>query len=183
MLTALTGVAYPLALTGIANLLLPRQARGSLIADPSGRIIGSGLIAQPFGGPGYFQPRPSAVAPDASLSGGSNLGPTSPVLAESLAVRAARARAERGATLDTPVPADLITASGSGLDPDLSPAAARWQGARVARVRGIPADRVDSLIDAHTEGRLWGLFGEPRVNVLRLDLALDSLGARSPGRP
>ena len=129
ILTAITGVIYPLATTGVASLLLPRQGHGTLVSDATGQTRGSALIAQPFADSGHFQPRPSAAAADASLSSGTNLGPTNPVLAESLAVRAARARTAAGAPAGAPVPADLITASGSGLDPHLSPAAARWQGA------------------------------------------------------
>jgi K+-transporting ATPase ATPase C chain len=180
VLTGLTGVAYPLAMTGIASLLFPRQASGTLIIDASGRIRGSALIAQAFPDPGYFRSRASAAAADASLSSGTNLGPTNPALAESLTVRAARVRAERLASAGSPVPADLLTASASGLDPHLSPAGARWQSERVARARGITPARVDSLIIARTEPRLWGLFGEPRVNVLALNLALDSLATAAP---
>lgn len=180
ILTGITGVVYPLTMTGIATLLLPRQARGTLITDGSGQVRGSVLIAQSFADPGHFRSRPSAAAPDASLSSGTNFGPTNPTLAESLTVRAAQVRTEAGAATGSPVPADLLTASASGLDPHLSPAGARWQSERVARARGILPARVDSLITAHTEPRLWGLFGEPRVNVLALNLALDSLAPATP---
>lgn len=179
LLTGLTGVLYPLALTGVAAVLFPRQAGGTLLRRADGTVLGSSLIAQPFGGAGYFQGRPSAAAPDASLSSGSNLGPTNPVLADSLQARARRLRGGDSSLASAPIPADLLTTSASGLDPDLSPAGARWQVGRVARARGVAPEVLDRLIVAHTEGRLWGLFGEPRVNVLALDLALDSLTTRS----
>lgn len=181
LLTGLTGILYPLVMTGLASALFPRPAGGSLIVGPTGTPIGSSLIAQPFTGARYFQTRPSAAAADASVSSGSNLGPTNPVLADSFHVRAARLRAEGPSLAVRPVPTDLLTASGSGLDPDISPDGARWQAVGVARTRTIPQATVDSLIAAHTEGRLWNLFGDPRVNVLRLNLALDSLTLRSGG--
>ncbi|HET7042807.1 MAG TPA: potassium-transporting ATPase subunit KdpC [Gemmatimonadales bacterium] len=177
LLTALTGFTYPMAMTGLATLFFRRAARGSLIIGAHGVPRGSTLIAQPFTGAGYFQPRASAAATDASVSGGTNLGPTNPALADSLMARAARLRTEAPELASTPIPADLLTASASGLDPDLSPEAAHWQAWRVARARALPNELVDSLVAAHIEGRLWGLFGEPRVNVLLLDLALDSVSA------
>ena len=180
LLTALTGLAYPLAMTAASTVLFPRTAGGSLIRGAAGAPVGSALIAQPFAAPGYFHPRPSAASPDASRSSGSNLGPSNPVLADSFLARAARLRAEVTGQGVPPIPADLLTASASGLDPDLSPEGALWQVARVARARGLAEARVDSLVRAHVEGRLWGLFGEPRVNVLRLDLALDSLVPAAP---
>ncbi|HWA41291.1 MAG TPA: potassium-transporting ATPase subunit KdpC [Gemmatimonadales bacterium] len=180
ILTAFTGLLYPLAMTGAGGLLFPDAAQGSLVRGASGAPIGSRLIAQPFSGAGYFQPRPSAAAADASVSSGTNLGPTNAVRADSFQARAGRRRAEDPAHAQAPIPADLLTASGSGLDPDLSPAAAQWQALRVAKTRGITPAAVDSLIAVHTEGRLWGLFGEPRVNVLALNLALDSLTPAMP---
>ena len=182
LLTALTGLAYPLALTGVSAMLFPRRAGGSLVRGAAGAPVGSALIAQPFIAPGYFHPRPSAAAPDASLSGGSNLGPSNPVLADSFQARAARLRAEAAGQGAGPIPADLLTASASGLDPDLSPEGAFWQVARVAQARGLAKERVDSLVRSHVEGRLWGLFGEPRVNVLRINLSLDSLSGSAGGR-
>jgi K+-transporting ATPase ATPase C chain len=177
LMTALTGVLYPFVMTGLAGALFPRQAHGSLLLGRAGTPIGSTLIAQVFTGPGYFHSRPSAAAPDASLSSGSNLGPTSPLLADSLNARAVRLRAEHLGAATGSIPVDLITASASGLDPDLSPDGARWQAARIATARNIPVAILDSLVAVHTERRLWGLFGEPRVNVLLLDLALDSLAS------
>jgi K+-transporting ATPase ATPase C chain len=181
LLTGLTGILYPLAMTGVGSALFPRQAGGSLLRRDDGTVLGSSLIAQQFGGAGYFHGRPSAAAADGSLSSGSNLGPTNPVLADSLNARATRLRAEEPSVATVPIPADLLTTSASGLDPELTPAAAQWQGARVARARGLTVATMDSLISIHTQGRLWGLFGEPRVNVLLLDLALDSLTTRASG--
>ena len=181
LLTAITGIIYPLGMTGLGTLLFPGQAQGSLMTGVSGAPVGSRLIAQPFAGAGYFQTRPSAAAADASLSSGTNLGPTNPILGDSLQARAARLRAEDPTLGVGSIPADLLTASGSGLDPDISPAGARWQALRVARARRLPQGRVDSLIVSRIEGRLWGLFGEPRVNVLALNLALDSLAIAPPG--
>ncbi|WP_337997783.1 potassium-transporting ATPase subunit KdpC [Oleispirillum naphthae] len=173
VMTALTGIAYPFAVTGIAELAFPRQAHGSLI-ERDGKVVGSALIGQAFSGPGYFHGRPSAAGQgyDAANSGGSNLAPSARALAEAVRARIAAERAanpgERG-----PVPADLVTASASGLDPHLSPAAAAWQAARVALARGLAVEEVRALIAARTEGRTFGLLGEPRVNVLALNLALD----------
>jgi K+-transporting ATPase ATPase C chain len=175
--TLLTGIAYPLAVTAIVHVCCRAQARGSLIYQ-DGRLIGSSLLGQPFDAPKYFWSRPSATTPqpyNGLSSGGSNLGPTNP--AQFDAVKA-RLEALRQADPDNrlPVPVDLVTASASGLDPHISPAAAQYQLARVARIRGLDPARLRALVTAHTEGRQWGVFGEPRVNVLELNLALD--GAR-----
>ena len=173
VMTVLTGIAYPLAVTGIAGVAFPGQARGSLI-ERDGRIVGSALIGQDFTGPAYVHGRPSSAGAgyDAVNSGGSNLAPSARTLVERVTARIAALRASdpggRGR-----VPADLVTASGSGLDPHVSPAAAMWQAARVAEARGVPADEVRLLIAANVEGRTFGLLGEPRVNVLVLNLALD----------
>jgi K+-transporting ATPase ATPase C chain len=174
VLTVLTGVVYPLAVTGVSQLLFPHQANGSLITIGV-KVVGSELIGQPFDDPKYFWSRPSATSPspyNAAASGASNQGPTNPALADAVKARIAALRAaDPGNT--GPVPVDLITASGSGLDPHVSVAAARYQVSRVARARKLDAAAVRSLVDRYTEGRQWGLLGEPRVNVLRLNLALD----------
>jgi len=178
-LTTVTGVAYPLLVTGAAQLLFPRQANGSLL-EVGGRSAGSALIGQPFDDPGYFWSRPSATSKfpyDASASSGSNLGPSSDALRDALKARVAALRAADPANT-APVPIDLVTASASGLDPDISPAAARYQAARVARARGLDPGRVEALVAEHTEGRFLGLLGEPRVNVLALNLALDRAAPR-----
>jgi K+-transporting ATPase ATPase C chain len=182
-LTAITGLAYPLAMTGIAGVVFPKQAQGSLI-EKDGKVIGSALIGQEFKDDGYFHGRPSAtVAPDpadstktvpapynAANSGGSNLGPTSKALADRLKEDVDRLKAENP---NAAVPVDLVTASGSGLDPDISPEAAQFQVPRVARARNMSEDSVKQLVTSNTESRLLGLIGEPRVNVLALNLALD----------
>lgn len=170
--TLLTGVAYPAVVTGAARVLFPRQASGSLIRDGE-HIRGSTLIGQPFSGPGYFWGRPSATGPayNAAASSGSNVGPTNPALAEAVKDRIAALPASDPSNT-APVPVDLVTSSGSGLDPHITPAAAAWQVARVARARGIPEAQVRELVAAHTEGRTFGVLGEPRVNVLTLNLAL-----------
>lgn len=184
-LTLITGLAYPLATTGLARLIFPDQAAGSLVMRKGG-VIGSALIGQAFTSERYFHTRPSAtvepdpadasktvsVPDDASSSGGSNLAPTAKALTERVAGDVAGLRAENPGA---PIPADLVTTSASGLDPDLSPAAAAFQVARVARARGLAPARVQALVEAHTQGRLFGLIGEPRVNVLALNLALDGL--------
>ena len=174
VLTVLLGLVYPLVVTVLAQLIFPKQAEGSLI-EKDGQVIGSRLIGQPFSGPGYFHSRPSAAGSgyDASASGGTNLGPTSRKLIEENVMTAASAlKAERA---DTPIPVDLVTASASGLDPHITPAAAEFQVPRVARERNLTADEVRRLVLEHTEGRQLGILGEPRVNVLELNLALDAL--------
>lgn len=181
-LTVLTGVVYPTLVTGIAQALFPHQANGSLISDEQGRVIGSDLIGQAFSGPQYFQSRPSATGPvayNAAASGGSNLGPTNSALADLVKERVAAARQDRKNAGD-PVPADLVTASASGLDPHLSPAGALYQAERVAVARGLSEQRVRELVEQHIEPRTLGLLGEPRVNVLRLNLALDKLAVAAP---
>ena len=181
LLTVVTGVLYPLAVTGVAQLLFGNAANGSLIvskpapAEAAGKVLGSSLIGQPFTDPKYFWSRPSATAPFANNSAssvGSNLGPTNSALTDAVKQRIdALHAADPGNT--APVPVDLVTASGSGLDPEISPAAAQYQLARVARVRGISQPEVAKLVALATEGRQLGVLGEPRVNVLRLNLLLD----------
>jgi K+-transporting ATPase ATPase C chain len=166
-------------MTGAAQVLFPHRANGSLV-EVDGRVVGSELIGQQFTSPGYFWSRPSATAPayNAAASSGSNLATTSPSLREAVVERVAALReADPGNT--SPVPVDLVTASGSGLDPHISPAAAAYQAARVARARGLPVERVRALIAEHTIGRQLGILGEPVVNVLRLNLALDAVAPRS----
>ncbi|MEO8299020.1 MAG: potassium-transporting ATPase subunit KdpC [Burkholderiales bacterium] len=176
-LTVVTGVLYPLAVTGVSKLAFADQAAGSLIVK-DGKTVGSTLIGQNFSDPKYVWGRPSATGPmpyNASLSGGSNQGPLNPALVEAVKGRIdALKAADPGNTL--PVPVDLVTASASGLDPHISVAAAQYQAARVARVRGLAPEAVQALITRHTEGRLFGLLGEARVNVLALNLALDAAG-------
>src|SRR5882724_6319028 len=183
MLTLITGLAYPLAMTAIAGVIFPKQAQGSLI-EKDGKVVGSALIGQEFKEDKYFHGRPSAtVAPDpadstktvpapynAANSGGSNLGPTSKALNDRIREDVDRLRAENSSA---PVPIDLVTTSGSGLDPDISPEAALFQVPRVAKARNMPADRVRQLVAEHSQSRMAGLLGEPRVNVLALNLALD----------
>lgn len=173
-LTVLLGIVYPLAVTGIAQIIFPGKAQGSLIQE-GGRVIGSKLIGQLFAGPGYFHSRPSAAGAgyDATASSGTNLGPTSRKLfEEQVKERADRLRA---ANPEAEIPADLVTSSASGLDPHITPAAARFQLPRVARERGLSEDEVWRLVLEHTEDRQLGFLGEPRVNVLELNLALDAL--------
>ena len=176
MLSIVTGLLYPLAVTGVAQTAFPHQANGSLITQ-GGKAVGSELIGQSFTEPGHFWGRPSATAPmpyNASASGGSKLGPTNPALTDTVKARIEALRAaDPGNT--RPVPVDLVTASASGLDPHISPAAAAYQSERVARARGLPVGQVQALVQQHTDTPWLGLLGEPRVNVLALNLALDSL--------
>lgn len=173
LFTLLLGVAYPLAITGVAQVAFPSQADGSLIRDAQGRVVGSALIGQPFAEARYLHPRPSAAGDgyDASASSGSNLGPLNTDLAERIKTDAAAVRADTGATV---VPADAVTTSASGLDPHISPAYARLQAARVAQARGVDVRVVQQVIDANTEGTLLGFIGQPRVNVLLTNRALDA---------
>ncbi len=183
--TLLTGLVYPLVVTGIAQLIFPWQANGSVIVQ-QGQPVGSALIGQPFDDPKYFWGRLSATSPvpytafnadKQTGSSGSNYGPLNPALREAVQARI-KALQEADSTNTTPVPVDLVTASASGLDPHISPAAAAYQVGRVAQARGLSASAVQQLVDQHTEGRTFGLLGEPRVNVLALNLALDQLSAR-----
>ncbi|HEX4952041.1 MAG TPA: potassium-transporting ATPase subunit KdpC [Thermoanaerobaculia bacterium] len=178
--TVMTGFLYPLTVTGISQALFPAQANGSLVAA-GGRSVGSELIGQPFAGEGFFWSRPSATGRmpyDAAASTGSNLGPTNPALLAR--VRAEKARLEAAhPQAEGPPPLDLLTTSASGLDPHVSPAAAFWQVERVAAARGLPAATVRALVERHVEGRQLGLLGEPRVNVLALNLALERLAAEN----
>jgi K+-transporting ATPase ATPase C chain len=175
-LTVLTGVIYPLIVTGVAQLVFPAQANGSLI-EKDGKVLGSRLIGQPFSDPKYFWSRPSATSPmpyNGAASSGSNQGPTNPALKEAVEGRV-KALRDAGAEPSKPVPVDLVTASGSGLDPHISPAAAEYQVARVAKARHLPEENVRELVRKHTEGRQLGILGEPRVNVLTLNLELDGV--------
>ena len=176
LMTVLLGIVYPLVITGVAKVAFSRQAEGSLIYQ-NGKLIGSTLIGQSFSDPKYFWGRPSATTPqpyNGLASSGSNLGPLNPALLDAVK---ANAKALHDADPDNrqPIPVDLVTASASGLDPDISPAAAHYQAARVARARNMPLASVETLIKTHERGRLFGLFGEPRINVLELNLALDRL--------
>jgi len=172
--TVLLGILYPLLVTGLAQIIFPRQANGGLIQGKDGVLIGSRLIGQPFSGPGYFHSRPSAAGAagyDASASSGSNLGPTNAQLITRVNGDVARLQAENP---NTPIPVDLVTTSGSGLDPDISPAAAEFQIRRVAADRKIPETEVARLVQENSKDRQWGFLGEPRVNVLELNIALDA---------
>lgn len=176
LMTVLTGVAYPLLVTGIAQVLFPNQANGSLIEQDS-KVVGSALIGQPFSDPKHFWGRPSATGPvpyNAAASSGSNLGPLNLALEETVKARIDALKAA-DPTQSAPIPVDLVTASASGLDPHISPAAARWQAPRIARLHGLSEAEVAKLIDANTDGRQLGLLGEPRVNVLTMNLALDRM--------
>jgi len=175
VLSILTGIVYPLVVTGIAQGVFPKQANGSLI-ERDGKAVGSTLIGQPFGDPKYFWSRPSATSPypyNAANSGGSNQGPLNPALADAVKDRI-QALQKANPDNKAPVPVDLVTTSASGLDPHISPAAAEYQVARVAKARGLAADKVRALVAEHTQGRQLGFLGEPRVNVFELNLALDT---------
>lgn len=179
LLTLLTGLVYPLAVTGVTQILFPHQANGSLV-PAGGKLVGSELIGQPFAKPGYFHSRPSAAGSgyDGTASGGSNFGPTSQKLIDRVKGDVDKFQKENPAHNGT-IPADLLTASASGLDPHISPAAAEAQLERVAKARGVPADQVRSLVASATENRTIGFLGEPRVNVLKLNLSLDTRYARN----
>jgi len=177
VLTVITGVIYPLAVTGVAQVVFSHQANGSLI-ERDGKVVGSELIGQQFDDPKYFFSRPSATGPtpyNAAASTGSNYGPTNPAQLDAVRARAESSKQANPDQRGTAVPVDLVTASASGLDPHISPAAAEYQVARVARTRRLDEAKVRELIRAHTTGRSFGLLGEPRVNVLKLNLALDTL--------
>ena len=179
LFSGLLGLAYPLAMAGLAGAIVPRQAEGSPVTDAAGRGVGSALIGQDFTSPGYFHGRPSAVDYDAAAAGASNLGPTSAALAAEIRDRIAAVRAETGA--GGAVPGDLVTASGSGLDPDLSPEAVRLQIPRVAKARQMAPDALAALVAAHVERPVAGLIGQPRVNLLRLNMALDAMAGPGAG--
>jgi K+-transporting ATPase ATPase C chain len=179
LMTVLVGIVYPLLTTGIAEAVFPSEARGSLVRVGD-KVVGSALLAQAFAGDKYFHPRPSAAGEkgfDASSSSGSNLGPTAKALNERVKGDVEALRKETSA----PIPVDLVTTSGSGLDPHISPAAAMLQVPRVAKARGLPEERVRALVNERIEGRLLGLIGEPRVNVLLLNLALDEAAGKAAG--
>ena len=182
--TLLTGILYPLAVTGVAQVVFPHQANGSLVTL-NGKEIGSRLIAQNFTKPAYFHPRPSAAGEkgyDATSSGGSNLGPTSKKLQDRINDDFKRLKSENPEATG-PIPAELVTASASGLDPHLSPEAMLWQAPRVAKARGVTPERVKSVVEANVEGRTFGILGEPRVNVLLVNLALDRQFGKATALP
>ena len=179
LMTVILGAIYPAAVTGIAQVIFPSQANGSLI-ERDGKAVGSALIGQPFGDAKYFWPRPSATSPypnNASASSGSNQGPLNPALTDAVEGRI-KALREADPENKAPVPVDLVTASGSGLDPHISPAAAEYQVARVAKARSLDSAKVKALVAEYTEARQLGFLGEPRINVLRLNLALDAAAAK-----
>ncbi|HEY1552883.1 MAG TPA: potassium-transporting ATPase subunit KdpC [Kofleriaceae bacterium] len=174
----LTGIAYPLVVTGAAQVVFPHRADGSIAVDDKGREVGSELLAQGFADPAYMHPRPSANSYDAANSGGTNLGTTSKKLRDGVVDLVATYRRDNDVPAGTPIPADAVSRSASGLDPDISPENARLQAPRIAKARGVTVDRVEAIVDEHVKGRELGFLGEPRVNVLALDLALDrSFGA------
>lgn len=180
LLSAITGVVYPLVVTGVARVAFPAQAAGSLLRNDNGQVIGSSLIGQSFSDPKYFWSRPSATSPmpyNAANSSGANQGPLNPALIDAVKGRIDALKAA-DPEQKAPIPVDLITASGSGLDPHISVAAADYQLDRVARARGLTDEAIRTLVSEHIEGRLLGVFGEPRVNVLELNLALDKVKAR-----
>ena len=182
LLCLITGVLYPGVVTGLAQLLFPRQANGSLVTV-HGKVVGSELIGQPFSQPWYFHPRPSAAGSgyDASASSGTNKGPTVRKLADTLVAGAVAEVVAQDGAIKGKIPSDMVTASASGLDPHISPANAELQVARVAKARGVSESRVREILAQHVEGRQFGFFGEPRVNVLLLNMALDSLSPRTGG--
>ncbi len=186
LFSALLGLAYPYAITGIAQTVFHRQANGSLVKTADGTAVGSSLVGQNFTSPAYFHPRPSAAGTsgyDGSASSGSNLGPSSQVLATTVAGNVDTVRTDNNLAADANVPVDAVTASGSGLDPHISPAYAQIQIVRVAQARNVPEADVQKLVDKYTDGSTFAVLGEPRVNVLRLNLALDSAYGAPPPQP
>ena len=175
LFTGVLGVAYPFAVTGVAQVAFPEQAGGSLVRDKAGKVVGSALVGQSFSQPIYLHPRPSAAGYDASASSGSNLGPLNPDLIARVKKDADTLRAETGTAV---IPADAVTTSASGLDPHISPAYARLQAARIAQARGVAVQEVSQVIEQHVEGRTFGVLGQPRVNVLLTNMALDARFAR-----
>jgi potassium-transporting ATPase KdpC subunit len=185
VLTVLTGIVYPVAMVGLAHLLFPHQAEGSLIVR-DGHVVGSALIGQNFASPRYFHPRPSAAGDkgyDAANSSGSNLGPTNKTLIETVRSRVSTLREHEPGINHSEIPVDMVTASGSGLDPEITPAAAQIQVPRVAKARGLSEVAVRSLVSTYTRGRTLGVLGEPGVDVLELNLALDNLGTSGQSEP